>query len=250
MPKPIVIDFDKGLDSIAVDSIPGPKTWVETLSLVEWTARTDYETVGIDTIDVLEDMATHHICTVAKKESIGDFGYGAGYEALATEWRLLLAALDAVREYGKSVCLLAHSVVRTAQDPTLGAYDQYTPQLQKKTWAQTHRWADMIGFYGEDAAKVGDEKRAIVTGARMLYTTSGTGFVAGNRWSLPGRILMPRGASWAALNNVMPESLRGQILALAGVEHKEKAAQFIAEAGENSSELIEVLKALKEKVSK
>lgn len=241
MPDPIVIDFDRGLSAISVDSVPGPEKWLDTMSALSWAATSKYKTIVIDTLDPLEDQCTDYVCEQGGKKALADFNFGAGYEALAGEWRVMLSMLE---KCGKNVCLLAHSVVKKAQDPTLGEYEQFVPQLQKKTWAATHRWADMIGFAAVDAAKVGDEARTIVTGERVLHTTHGSGFIAGNRWSLPAKLPL----SWDALEAAMPAALIAEIRSVAGEKFREKAEEYIAQAGQNCAELREILKALKERV--
>lgn len=242
MPKPIVIDFDRGLSAIAVDSIPAPETWLDTMALLTWASTSAYETIVVDTIDPLEDQCTAYVCAEAGHKRLGDFkGWGDGYAALAGEWRVMLSMLE---KCGKNICLLAHTVVKEAQDPTLGAYDQFIPQLQKKTWAATHRWADMIGFAAPDAAKGSDGTGAVILENRLLHTTQGTGFIAGNRWSLPAKLPL----SWEALEAAMPAALISEIRSVAGEKFREKAEEYIAQAGQNCAELREILKALKEKV--
>jgi hypothetical protein len=243
MPKPIVIDFDRGLSAIAVDSVPGPATWLDTMSLLKWAASSKYETIVIDTLDPLEEQATAHVCAQGKKSTLADFPWGGGYDALAGEWRVMLSLLE---QSNKIVCLLAHSVVKKAQDPTLGEYEQYVPQLQKKTWLATHRWADLIGFVSVDAAKIGDENRVIVTGERVLHTSHGSGFIAGNRWSMPEKLPL----SWpaiAAAMNTSPAQIREEVLALAKGDDRKKAEEFLKEAGDDVGKLRLILQAIKEK---
>jgi AAA domain len=203
----VMLDADKGADELRnVSRIPLPKTWQDTIALIRDVAASpgDMRAFAIDTVDPLEDLAETFVverenAKGSKMTSIGDFGFGAGYEALATEWRLFLAELDQVRAKGVIVLLLGHTMVRTAQDPTLGEYDEYTAQLQKKTWAATLRWADLVGFANFDAARLEKEKRAIVTENRVLHTQRGTGFMAKNRYGMPVKIPFTWGAIEAAI---------------------------------------------------
>jgi len=243
MPEPIVIDSDRGLTAISVDSVPMPATWLDTMSLLRWAISSKYKTIVVDTIDPLEEQCIQFVCDEAKKKSLADFAFGAGYEALGGEWRVMLSLLEQSK---KTVCLLAHSVVKKAQDPTLGEYEQFVPQLQKKTWAATHRWADLIAFACVDAAKVGDEARTIVTGARVLHTTHGSGFTAGNRWSLPAKMPLEWPALEAEISRTAPR-LTEEILALAGDAHGAKAKEFLADARGDVGKLRLILQALKEK---
>ena len=196
---------------------------------------------AIDTVDPLEDLAETFVVERenikgSKMTSIGDFDFGAGYEALGTEWRLFLAELDQIRAKGIIILLLGHTMIRTAQDPTLGAYDEYTAQLQKKTWANTVRWADLVGFANFDAARLEKEKRAIVTENRVLHTQRGTGFQAKNRYGMPPKIPF----TWAAIESAIGRSQHtseevGQrinaLVAKIGLpEVGAKAAQYITDA--------------------
>lgn len=211
-----------------------------------------YKALAVDTVDPLEEACARHVCEMHRKSSLAEFGYGAGYEALANEWRNVLLAWDACRAKGMAVVLLGHSVVRTVQDPTLGSYDSFTAQLQKKTWAMTSRWCDVVGFANFDAAIVGDERRAIVTGERVLHTTRGSGFEAKNRYGLPAKMPL----SWSALEaaiaagQVGADELRERITKLAaGTEHEAKAATYLADAGDDVVRLQAIEVALTKKMN-
>lgn len=253
LPKPILIDFDKGADQLKVDRLEGPKTWLDTLALLREIGNDPqgYESLVIDTIDPLEEQATDHVCAVGHKPTIADFGYGAGYEALAAEWRNMLAELDFIRSKGLTICLLAHSVIRTAQDPQLGQYDQFTVQLQKKTWAATQRWCDLVGFAAFDAAIKKEERRAIVSGDRVLYTSKGSGFEAKNRFGMPEK--MPLG--WEPIAKAIEAcrqkagEVEKRILELAkGTEHEEKARGFVEHAAGDVRKLLQIEDALRVKL--
>lgn len=250
MPAPLVIDFDGGCEQIGCPRVTAPDTWSEVLGLLaEAVDAVEYQTIVVDAIDPMEWIATRHVCERGKKRTLAEFGWAEGYDALAGEWRPALGILERARVRGATVVLLAHSVVRTAQDPLIGAIDQYVPQLQKKVWALTSRWADVVGFATFDAAKVGDERRAIVTGDRILLTTQGSGYEAKNHYSLPMRLPL----SWPALRDAMrvesAAAVRERILALArGTEHEARALAFIADAGADVGQLRSIEVALKEKV--
>ena len=164
----------------------------------------------------------------------------------------MLSALDGCRARGMTIVLLGHSIVRQANDPQLGGYDQFGPQLQKKTWAMTSRWCDVVGFANFDAARLEDERRAIVTGERVLWTTRGTGFEAKNRYGLPAKMPL----SWAALTTGIragtqdAAEIRARITALAaGTEHEARAALFMSDAGDDPQKLAAIESALSAKIN-
>jgi hypothetical protein len=253
MPSPLFLDFDRGVDLIGPDRVIPPRDWPAILSLIDDVVDLrQYKTIVVDTIDPAEEAATRYVCEVAKKGSLADFDWGAGYELLAQQWRIFLSKLERARDLGVAVCLLAHAVVRTAQDPTLGEYDTYVPQLQKKTWSATHRWCDLVAFATFDAARIGDERRAIVTGDRVLRTVYGTGYEAKNRYGLPATLPL----SWRALSEAMrahgdtPQAVRERILALAkGTAFEARAAERIEEAKDDVRRLLTIEDALRRKVN-
>ena len=243
MPKPIVVDFDGGLEQLGCDRVTPPLGWTQTLELLKELVASEYKTLVIDTADGLEDLATEHVCNKSKKQTLAQFGWGEGYEALAGEWRVLLSTLEDARRNDMAVVLLSHAIVKTVNDPTVGAFDMCSPNLQKKTWAVTHRWADVVGFAAFDSALLKDERRALLTGDRVLRTTKGSGFEAKNRYGLPQALPL----RWSALRDVMPSDVRARIRSIAG-EHAEKAEAFVAEAGNDAVKLLEIERVLREKV--
>jgi hypothetical protein len=257
-PKPILIDYDKGANQAGIDRIPGPVAWLDALALIRAIVADPrgYKTIAIDTLDPLEDLATAHVCKQAGKPSLQAIGgYGAGYDALKAEWRLLLSVLDAASEKGMNVIFICHSIVRETSDPQLGPYQVFTTNLQKKTWAVTSRWCDLVGFCAFQAERIKDEKRAIYTGQRELLTTSGSGYLAKERFALPRSMPLRWDLLEAAIErfytNVKPEDVIARIHALAkgNVDFEAKAAFYIADANGDVRRLLQVEDAIKERVA-
>jgi len=255
LPRPLFLDFDHGVDDLRVDRIPGPDTWADALALVREIAKTpgEYRSLVIDTLDPLEELATDHVLAEGKKKTLADFAFGAGYAAVANEWKLFLAELDTARAAGLLVCLLGHAQVRQVQDPSLGTFDAFTSVLSKKAWQITQRWADVVGFAAWDMALVEkkNDQRAIVTGERKLFLQRGSGYDAKNRFG----IVAPIPLSWPALESEIARhrqdaaAIEGRILAVAaGTEFEEKARGFITEAAHNVNALLDIEIALRGKL--
>jgi len=240
----VIIDFDKGAGNYGVGRLPPPPTWEYALKLFAEFAADPCGTLAIDTIDGLERLAAEHVCRIAKKKSLAEFGYGDGYTALTAEWRIALDALEAVRDAGTTVLLIGHSQVKRMQNPQIGEYDVFSVTLEKKTWAATHKWCDVIAFANFDAARKEDERRAFVTDKRYLFTAPGTGYEAGNRFGLPPVMPLEWTALAAGLNRWRDVS--AQILTLAhGTPFEEKAKFYVANAGEDAGKLDVILESLK-----
>ena len=257
MPSPILIDWDKGAGETRVAKLAGPSTWEGALSLIRSIGQEPgpYKTLVIDTLDPLETMCEVFVCKRDKRKDIstlenGKDDFGAGYHALAAEWRVLLAELDAVRDRGLAICLLAHVIVRRVNDPTLGQYDAFAPQLQKKTAAETIRWADLFGFATFDASRVKEENRSVVTQDRVLYTSRGSGFDAKNRFSMPHKIAFSwtEVDAWVQRHRTPIAVVRERIVALAkGTPYEAKALE-LAQASD-VGDLLDTERKLKEKLT-
>ena len=247
LPKPVFIDYDHGVDDVNVDRIPGPKTWLESMALIRAVAADPmgYKSLVIDTVDPLEEQAVEHILHMTGKKSLADFDFGAGYTAVQQEWKTMLAELDVARKNGMLVCLLGHAIIRQAQDPQLGSYDQFTSQLGKKSWALTQRWADAVLFAAFDSALVAkkDEQRVIVTGDRFLFTSRGSGFEAKNRFSLDPKLPLswPAVAEGIAKHRQSSDAVKAKILKLAaGTPLETKAKGYLEAAGDDLGALLEL----------
>jgi hypothetical protein len=250
LPRPIFIDIDKGIDEIRVDRVgESPKSWADAMRLIREIAADPhgYESLVIDTVDPLEALCTDHVVKEAGKSfaRMND-DYGAGYIAVAAEWRIFLAELDIARRNGMLVCLLAHATIRQSQDPQLGTFDQWTSLLGKKVWAGTQQWVDFVGFASFEAALAQrkDDQRLIVTGDRILTTMRSTG-VDGvkNRFSLPERIPL----DWPTLKKAIEAhrqssaDVKAKILKLSvGTPFEGPARGYLETAGDDLSALLEI----------
>jgi hypothetical protein len=249
LPKPIFLDFDRGIDDVNVDRIRPPATWADALTLIRAISLDSrgYQSLVIDTVDPLEDLAVQHVLNLGHKHSLADFEKGAGYIAVGMEWKLLLAELDIARQNGLLVCLLGHAQVKEAQDPTLGTFDQFTSQLGKKAWALTQRWCDLVGFAAFDVSlyekKRGEEARVILTGKRYLFTVRGSGYEAKNRFGIQPKLEL----SWSAVQEGIArhrqsaEVVEAKIAVLAkGTPFEEKALGYVKDAAKDVSKLLDV----------
>jgi hypothetical protein len=250
----LCLDYEGGTFNMDVHRVKGAETWKGSLELIIEASREKgpWKTLVLDTVDKLEDQATKAVCDEGKKQSLADFKYGDGFEALAAKWREMLWALEEARDNGRAVILVCHVQTKTIDDPTIGKYDRYIPALSKRCWGATHRWADAVLFANYEQGL--HEGRAIQTGQRLLYTTEGTGFEAKNRYGLPP--VMP--LSWSGFEREMSllgrtaDAVRTEIRALAGPAGGElatKAEAHLKEAGDDVRKLCAVERALQKKLA-
>ena len=123
----------------------------------------------------------------------GFYSYSKGpKQAAKTDWPEWLDALNAVRQSGINVVLIAHSTPpKEYNNPDGANYDRYNVYLDKETWSQTHRWSKANLFYNyhvEVDKKGGRTKARTDTEERFLYTQWSPAFDAKNQYNLPALI--------------------------------------------------------------
>ncbi|MBX3363994.1 MAG: ATP-binding protein [Phycisphaeraceae bacterium] len=196
--RPIFIQTEDGLANIDVDRFPLAVGYGDVLAALGelYTQEHEYRTVVIDSLDWLERLIWGEVCAKRGVESIEDIGYAKGYVFALTQWREVLAGLDALRnERGMQVVLIAHAQIEKFANPETDTYDRYSPRLQKLASALVQEWCDEVLFATyrvlTKTTKEGfDRKRTqgVGTGERIIRTTERPAHVAKNRLNLPDEI--------------------------------------------------------------
>ncbi|MCW5753121.1 MAG: ATP-binding protein [Phycisphaeraceae bacterium] len=196
--RPIFIQTEDGLANIECDRFPLAAGYGDVLAALGqlYTQEHKYRTVVIDSLDWLERLIWGEVCAKRGVESIEDIGYAKGYVFALTQWREVLAGLDALRnERGMQVVLIAHAQIEKFANPETDTYDRYSPRLQKLASALVQEWCDEVLFATyrvlTKTTKEGfDRKRTqgVGTGERIIRTTERPAHVAKNRLNLPDEI--------------------------------------------------------------
>jgi hypothetical protein len=198
-PNPIFIDTEDRLAHLDVASYLA-KTSDDIYSVLQILKNTDhgYKTLVLDTVDWAEKLITKFVISRADgKNSIEDFGYGKGYKLVAEEFQRLLDAIEkTMREQAMHVVLVAHSKIKTFNDPiTATSFDRYNVDCMDAISASVRAWVDCVFFANFDTIAEVDPvtKKARGKGGRIrtLYTTHTAAFDAKNSWDgLPDQIDM------------------------------------------------------------
>lgn len=222
--KPVILPIrgEEGVDAIDAAKLPTAQTFADVLAaLTELrTEAHDFKTVVLDSVSALEPIAWDETKRRNNWQSI-EQGYAKGYIEALTEWRQILALLDALRtERGMTSILIGHAKIRTVSTPETEPFDAWTIDLDARASALLSRWADFVGFAGRqlrvrhtDAAKAqskhGDtsaERIATDTGARYLFTQRTATHPGGGRGvygRLPEYLPLDMGAFRAAVAAVI-----------------------------------------------
>lgn len=161
-------------------------------------AKEGVQTAVFDALSGIEYLCFQHHCDMYFD---GDWSKGGFYayqqgpkNAAKTDWPRFLDACRILNMEGISVVLIAHTQIKTHQNPLGADYDRFVPALDKETWAATSKWASSVFFYnyhfmvaqqqkGDDAKnKKGKAQEDSLS--RMLFTTYSPAYEAKNRYGL------------------------------------------------------------------
>ena len=200
-PSPIFIPTEDGCGDLDVASFPLATklegVWGPMIELSSEGHDHGFETAILDSADWLEKIIWDHVCKAADKKAITDFDFGKGYGSAAKLFSSFLTSLNAMRDAGIHVVVIAHCEVKKFTQPGLESYDRYTPKLHKEVAAMLQEWADEVLFCNYKTYVVQEDlgfkkTRGIATGGdeRVIYTQEGPGHLAKNRLGLPPEMSM------------------------------------------------------------
>jgi len=214
-PKPIVLTTEDGLGlldapSISAESYPHVNELLDELIASEH----DYRSLVIDAIDGIEPLIFADICEHGNKRNIADFGFNKGYVQADEYWVRFFHRLDELRAKRRmNIIVISHVSANHIDDPVVGTYVRYEPNLHKRTVPLLTKWADLVGYLApmRSARDEGDEtKNRTVrvsqnSRARFLHVYDDGRFIAKNRFGLEEPIEIPISNGWAAVSSAIAE---------------------------------------------
>lgn len=205
-PRPVFVPVEMGLGQLDVDAFPQPQSYADVCQNIQALidGEHDYETLVIDSLDVLEPMLWQHVCATVRTDkgsqatNIHSYGFHKGFDHARGEWSNLLAGLDALRERrGMLVVLIAHSIVTHFDAPDTDPYDRFSIAIEKKSEPILRGWADATFFLNyrvtavDSEGRRDDRKRGVGKGERVCHTVERPAWFAKNRYRLPHEIPIP-----------------------------------------------------------
>lgn len=189
--RSLFIDLENGLSQIDCTKTPQIKDYASLTEALKFAIETsDFDNIIIDSATELEDLFVEKILSESGgKKSLADFGYGAGYVLLESEWVRFLRAVKAIKGAKKNVILIAHSQVQRYEDPTSESFDRYTISAHKKALEKLIPAADAILFCRHQTVLANSsanptKKKALGTGRRIVIANENPAVVAKNRFGL------------------------------------------------------------------
>ncbi len=191
-PGALFADVEGGIDNLDCASVAVP-TWDRMISLVHDFGRdAEFQTLVIDTADVLEKKLWEHLCKANKYKSIGAPAYGKGYDEALHEWTRFISLVKGITDTsGKNVLFLAHSNVKPVLSPDSETYDRHGINLHKNIQEHFFGQMDANFFMHFDLGVRKNAQGDFVassSGQRMLTVGESATCLCGNRFGLSGTI--------------------------------------------------------------
>ena len=193
-PDVLFLDIEDGLNDFETRKTPVLKTFGEVMDAIRWVYKNPegIKTVVVDSADWLEKLIEDDCCNDANVESFAAdvFGFGKGRSVVVPKWSKFVKGLDALRELGIHVVLLAHERVQKMTPPDAPGYERFVPALKDGQLATLTEWADevfrlsfVVTTVTEDAGF--NRTRRITSGdtdaTRQCQTSPSAGVLAKNR---------------------------------------------------------------------
>lgn len=200
-------------DGVDVPSPGTAETLQDIYDVIGWllTADHDRKTFVLDSIDGTEPLVWAATSARLELSSIEEAGFGKGYVEADAEWRELLSGLQALRDAGIAVVMLAHTEITRFDSPTSDPYSRYGIKLHKRASALLQESVQFVGFMNYRHAikekDVGFNKKvghAEGSGERQIHLEERPGFLAKSRYQTPPALTYKKGKGWEELAKYMP----------------------------------------------
>lgn len=181
--KPFVIGFERGLNAIPgipFSPISKWRDWTETVKQLTGPkmeeAKKLYNTIIIDTMDAMGDLASDYICQLYGVNTVGEGNKGYGL------WREFAAEISkwirTLTNGGYTVVFLGHEGTREFLDEKGAKYDKVYPKGEKRVVDVAADLSDIIGYAQPQPV---NEKGETVNST--LYLVGTRSFHAGSRFT-------------------------------------------------------------------
>lgn len=214
-PAPLFLAAERGLGNLTVPFVE-INSWADLMGWITFLFREQHEfkTVVLDSLTAVEPMIWDQIVKIEntkvdKKKtlnSIEDIGYGKGYALALTAWSELLAGLEALRNKGMIVILIAHSFIKRYDAPDSEPYDRFLLKLHERAAALITERSDIVGFASQRTTITQSEvgfgtkiSRGVTLPERTLALVEQAAFVAKNRYGMPDSVRLEWSAFMAAM---------------------------------------------------
>jgi hypothetical protein len=214
-PNPVFLQTEDGAPAdLELDSFGHLDSFTSVLDAMTVLATQEhgFETMVLDSVSELERLVFTEVCTRNKWQTIEQPGYGKGYAEADYVWKEFIDGFNFLRtERNMTIVLIGHAVISRFDDPETQSYSRYELDLHKRAVAALSREVDAILLVKKDVtiktegtARNPGRARGDGGDTRWIYTEGRPAFAAGNRFSMPERILFEKGKGFGSLAQYLP----------------------------------------------
>lgn len=210
-PKPLFLDLESGLDQIDCVRTPKIKSYDEFIEgCALFKASKEYETLVIDTVDILEQLIWKKLCSDNNCKSIEEVGggFGKGYTLAQNIFLQLLNSLD---DLGKSYIFIAHEQQKNISEPDKNPYDKYVIKMNQKSASLITARVDAVLFCQYEIRVNKEQEKATSTGRRICITQELASCTTKNRYKLDTIEEMNQALADKIVNFGKPTTAKGAV---------------------------------------
>ena len=176
LPKPLLCAFEKGYNAI-----PG----IKAIDITKWTqfkqvvkqldtpaAKEMYNTVIIDTVDIMASLCESFICQQAGVSSLSDVPFGKLYGEYSKEMTNVLRKITMM---GYGLAFIAQEDIKIVKDDKGEEIEKLQPMLDKRALKIVNAIVDFILYIGQEWDEQGNNNR-------FFYTRNTPFITAGSRF--------------------------------------------------------------------
>jgi hypothetical protein len=212
-PKPIVMRFEDGLQSVPSATRPDAFPIIESFNdatsqlMALINEQHDYRTLVIDSVTKAERMFIEEIVKGSSKTGTNQFdnkalakaggGYGAGYQILSNyHQRIRNACQLLVDKKDMNIVFIGHSDIEIVDLPDTQAFQRFTLKMNKQGMAHYVDDVDFVGFLRLEAFVMTDDNKkakARSSGDRIIQCASAASSISKNRMGIHDDIAVQYG---------------------------------------------------------
>ena len=176
LPKPLLCAFEKGYNAI-----PG----IKAIDITKWTqfkqvvkqldspaAKEMYNTIIIDTVDIMASLCESFVCQQAGVNSLSDVAFGKLYGEYSREMTNVLRKITMM---GYGLAFIAQEDIKIVKDDKGEEIEKLQPMLDKRALKIVNAIVDFILYIGQEWDDQGNNNR-------FFYTRNTPFITAGSRF--------------------------------------------------------------------
>ena len=176
LPKPLLCAFEKGYNAI-----PG----IKAIDITKWTqfkqvvkqldspaAKEMYNTVIIDTVDIMASLCESFVCQQAGVSNLSDVAFGRLYGEYSREMTNVLRKITMM---GYGLAFIAQEDIKIVKDDKGEEIEKLQPMLDKRALKIVNAIVDFILYIGQEWDEQGNNNR-------FFYTRNTPFITAGSRF--------------------------------------------------------------------